>query len=152
MVDYSKAFDTGALTLKLHVGADATDNNQISVKIDAMSADGLGVKNLKVDGADDTNAKNAVETIKEAIQKVFTQRSALGAAQNRLEHTISNLDNVVENTTSAESQIRDTDMATKMVKYSKNNILAQAGQDFAQAYQNIKAKFKTGRVGLVSKK
>ena len=133
-------------------GADATDNNQISVKIDAMSADGLGVKNLKVDGADDTNAKNAVETIKEAIQKVFTQRSALGAAQNRLEHTISNLDNVVENTTSAESQIRDTDMATKMVKYSKNNILAQAGQDFAQAYQNIKAKFKTGRVGLVSKK
>ena len=113
MVDSSKAFDTGALTLKLHVGADATDNNQISVKID---------------GADDTNAKNAVETIKEAIQKVFTQRSALGAAQNRLEHTISNLDNVVENTTSAESQIRDTDMATEMVKYSNNNILAQANQ------------------------
>ena len=70
MVDSSKAFDTGALTLKLHVGADATDNNQISVKIDAMSADGLGVKNLKVDGADDTNVKNAVETIKEAIQKL----------------------------------------------------------------------------------
>ena len=128
MVDSSKTFDTGALTLKLHVGADATDNNQISVKIDAMSADGLGVKNLKVDGADDTNAKNAVETIKEAIQKVSTQRSALGAVQNRLEHTINNLDNVVENTTSAESQIRDTDMATEMVKYSNNNILAQAGQ------------------------
>ena len=137
MVDSSKAFDTGALTLKLHVGADATDNNQISVKIDAMSADGLGVKNLKVDGADDTNAKNAVETIKEAIQKVSTQRSALGAAQNRLEHTISNLDNVVENTTSAESQIRDTDMATEMVKYSNNNILAQAGQAMlAQANQS----------------
>ena len=128
MVDYSKAFDTGALTLKLHVGADATDNNQIFVKIDAMSADGLGVKNLKVDGADDTNAKNAVETIKEAIQKVSTQRSALGAAQNRLEHTISNLDNVVENITSADSRIRDTDMATEMVKYSNNNILAQANQ------------------------
>ena len=128
MVDYSKTFDTGALTLKLHVGADATDNNQISLKIDTMSADGLGVKNLKVDGADDTNAKNAVETIKEAIQKVSTQRSALGAVQNRLEHTINNLDNVVENTTSAESQIRDTDMATEMVKYSNNNILAQAGQ------------------------
>ena len=137
MVDFSKTFDTGALTLKLHVGADATDNNQISVKIDAMSADGLGVKNLKVDGADDTNAKNAVETIKEAIQKVSTQRSALGAAQNRLEHTISNLDNVVENTTSAESQIRDTDMATEMVKYSNNNILAQAGQAMlAQANQS----------------
>ena len=93
-----------------------------------MSAERLGVQNLKVDGADDTNAKNAVETIKEAIQKVSTQRSALGAVQNRLEHTINNLDNVVENTTSAESQIRDTDMATEMVKYSNNNILAQAGQ------------------------
>ena len=137
LVDHSKAFDTGALTLKLHVGADATDNNQISVDIDAMSAERLGVQNLKVDGADDTNAKNAIETIKEAIQKVSTQRSALGAVQNRLEHTISNLDNVVENTTSAESQIRDTDMATEMVKYSNNNILAQAGQAMlAQANQS----------------
>ena len=102
-----------------------------------MSAERLGVQNLKVDGADDTNAKNAIETIKEAIQKVSTQRSALGAVQNRLEHTISNLDNVVENTTSAESQIRDTDMATEMVKYSNNNILAQAGQAMlAQANQS----------------
>ena len=128
---------TATLTLKLHVGADATDNNQISVDIDAMSADGLGVKNLKVDGADDTNAKNAIETIKAAIQTVSTQRSALGAVQNRLEHTINNLDNVVENTTSAESQIRDTDMATEMVKYSNNNILSQAGQAMlAQANQS----------------
>ena len=137
LVDFSKSFDTGALTLKLHVGADATDNNQISVKLDAMSAKGLGVRDLKVDGTNDTNAKNAIETIKEAIQKVSTQRSALGAVQNRLEHTISNLDNVVENTTSAESQIRDTDMATEMVKYSNNNILAQAGQAMlAQANQS----------------
>ena len=118
----------GALKLTLHVGADATSNNQISVNLDAMSAKGLGVNGLKVDGTDDTNAKGSIETIKEAIQKVSTQRSALGAVQNRLEHTISNLDNVVENTTSAESQIRDTDMATEMVKYSNNNILAQAGQ------------------------
>ena len=137
LVDTNKKYDAGALTLKLHVGADATDNNQISVDIDAMSAERLGVQNLKVDGADDTNAKNAVETIKEAIQKVSTQRSALGAVQNRLEHTINNLDNVVENTTSAESQIRDTDMATEMVKYSNNNILAQAGQAMlAQANQS----------------
>ena len=128
---------TGALTLTLHVGADATSNNQISVNLDAMSAKGLGVNGLKVDGADDTNAKNAIETIKESIQKVSTQRSALGAVQNRLEHTINNLDNVVENTTSAESQIRDTDMATEMVKYSNNNILAQAGQAMlAQANQS----------------
>jgi flagellin len=118
----------GALTLTLHVGADATKNNQISVNLDAMSAKGLGVNGLKVDGTDDTNALGAIETIKEAIQKVSTQRSTLGAVQNRLEHTINNLDNVVENTTSAESQIRDTDMATEMVKYSNNNILAQAGQ------------------------
>ena len=62
----------------------------------------------EADGTDDTNARNAIDTIKEAIQKVSTQRSALGAVQNRLEHTIANLDNVVENTTAAESQIRDT--------------------------------------------
>ena len=128
---------TGSLKLSLHVGADATSNNQITVKLEAMSAKGLGVNGLKVDGTDDTNAKNAIETIKESIQKVSTQRSALGAVQNRLEHTISNLDNVVENTTSAESQIRDTDMATEMVKYSNNNILAQAGQAMlAQANQS----------------
>ena len=74
---------------------------------------------------------------KAALQTVSRQRSDLGAVQNRLEHTISNLDNVVENTTSAESQIRDTDMATEMVRYSNNNILAQAGQSMlAQANQS----------------
>ena len=128
---------TAALTLTLHVGADATANNQITLNIESMSAKGLGVNGLKVDGADDTNALGAIDTIKEAIQKVSTQRSALGAVQNRLEHTIANLDNVVENTTAAESQIRDTDMATEMVKYSNNNILAQAGQAMlAQANQS----------------
>lgn len=127
----------GSLKLSLHVGADATSNNKIELNLDAMSAKGLGVNGLRVDGATSTNADNAVETIKEAIQKVSTQRSALGAVQNRLEHTISNLDNVVENTTSAESAIRDTDMATEMVKYSNNNILSQAGQAMlAQANQS----------------
>ena len=72
----------------------------------------------------------------DALQKVSEQRSSLGAVQNRLEHTIANLDNVVENTTSAESRIRDVDMAEEMVEYSKNNILAQAGQSMlAQANQ-----------------
>ena len=127
---------TAPLTVKLHVGADATANNQITINIASMSAKGLGVNGLKVDGADDTNALNAIDTIKESIQKVSDQRSALGAVQNRLEHTISNLDNVVENTTSAESRIRDTDMAEEMVNYSKNNILQQAGQSMlAQANQ-----------------
>ena len=101
-----------------------------------MSAKGLGVNGLKVDGTDDANALSAIDTIKQSIQIVSDQRSALGAVQNRLEHTISNLDNVVENTTSAESRIRDTDMAEEMVNYSKNNILQQAGQSMlAQANQ-----------------
>lgn len=90
-----------------------------------------------MDGKDDTNASAAIDTIGKAIQQVSKQRSALGAIQNRLEHTINNLDNVVENTTSAESAIRDTDMAEEMVSYSKNNILAQAGQAMlAQANQS----------------
>ncbi len=127
---------TAALQFSLHVGADATSNNQISLNMNLMNAKGLGVNGLRVDGTNDTNALASVEKIKEAIQKVSTQRSALGAVQNRLEHTINNLDNVVENTTSAEASIRDTDMASEMVKYSNNNILAQAGQAMlAQANQ-----------------
>jgi flagellin len=126
-----------ALSFSLQVGADTTPENKINVDIEAMSAKGLGIDGLKVDGKDSTNADAAVETIANAISKVSAQRSALGAVQNRLEHTIKNLDNVVENTTSAESAIRDTDMATEMVQYSKNNILAQAGQSMlAQANQS----------------
>ena len=126
-----------SLNFSLHVGADSTDDNKIDIDISMMSARGLGVNGLQVGGSDDTKATAAIDTISAAIQKVSTQRSALGAVQNRLEHTISNLDNVVENTTSAESQIRDTDMATEMVKYSNNNILSQAGQAMlAQANQS----------------
>ena len=128
---------THSLALTLHVGADATTNNQITVNIAPMSAKGLGVNGLKVDGNDDSNALGAIDTIKEALQKVSDQRSALGAVQNRLEHTINNLDNVVENTTSAESAIRDTDIADEMVKYSNNNILQQAGTSMlSQANQS----------------
>jgi flagellin len=128
---------TATLKLSLQVGADGTSNNRINLNIDAMSAKGLGINGLRVDGTDSTNATDAIETISAAIKKVSTQRSALGAAQNRLEHTINNLDNIVENTTSAESQIRDTDMATEMVKYSNANILSQAGQSMlAQANQS----------------
>ena len=116
----------GDLTFNLHVGSDSESTNKIGVSIGSMSAAGIGVSGLTVATEDDATV--AVDTIAAAIQKVSTQRSALGAVQNRLEHTINNLDNVVENTTSAESAIRDTDMATEMVKYSNNNILAQAGQ------------------------
>lgn len=128
LVDTSQKKETGALTMSLHVGADATLNNQISFKIEALSAKGMGIKDISVAGENNTNALNAIETIKAALQQVSEQRSTLGAIQNRLEHTINNLDNVVENTTSAEAQIRDTDMASEMVRYSNNNILAQAGQ------------------------
>ena len=130
-----------SLSFALQVGADSFTSNQINVDIKSMSAKGLGINGLRVDGTDSANADNAVNVIADAIQKVSTQRSALGAVQNRLEHTIANLDNVVENTTAAESQIRDTDMATEMVKYSNNNILAQAGTSMLaqanQANQNI---------------
>ena len=127
----------GSLQLKLHVGADATSNNQITMNLRTMSAKGLGIAGLRIDGTDDVNSLDAIERIKSAITKVSAQRSELGAVQNRLEHTINNLDNVVENTTSAESAIRDTDMASEMVKYSNNNILSQAGQAMlAQANQS----------------
>ncbi|MBQ9444594.1 MAG: flagellin [Lachnospiraceae bacterium] len=84
-----------------------------------------------------TTARAAIDNISAAIKLVSARRSELGAIQNRLEHTIKNLDNVVENTTAAESQIRDTDMASEMVKFSNNNILQQAGQSMlAQANQS----------------
>ncbi len=141
VADYDNAYVPESLKFSLHVGADSSSDNKIQVEIDSMSASGLGLVGidgkLHVDGDDDTNANAAINTIADAIQKVSTQRSSLGAVQNRLEHTINNLDNVVENTTSAESSIRDTDMATQMVKYSNNNILAQAGQAMlAQANQS----------------
>ena len=101
-----------------------------------MDTEGLGIRGLNVKDTSGAAATYAIDAIADAVAKVSAQRSLLGAVQNRLEHTINNLDNVVENTTAAESQIRDTDMATEMVKYSNNNILAQAGQSMlAQSNQ-----------------
>ena len=123
-----------SLSFNLHVGSDTDMTNKITVNIDSMSSAGLGIKGIKADTEKD--ATYAIDAITDAISQVSSQRSSLGAIQNRLEHTINNLDNVVENTTSAESRIRDTDMAKEMVNYSKNNILAQAGQSMlAQANQ-----------------
>ena len=123
---------------KLQVGSETAGVNQIEVSIDSMKCSGIGIKasNCTVAGKDNSKALTAMDTIKTALENVSKQRSDLGAIQNRLEHTIKNLDNVVENTQAAESLIRDTDMATEMVKYSNNNILAQAGQSMlAQANQ-----------------
>ena len=126
-----------ALSFNLHVGADADMTNKINVDIESMSAAGLGIKGINVKDDSGKAATYAIDAIADAVAKVSSQRSALGAVQNRLEHTIANVDNVVENTTSAESRIRDTDMAEEMVNYSKNNILAQAGQSMlAQANQS----------------
>ena len=126
-----------SLSFSLHVGADADMTNKISVDVEAMDSANLGIKGINVNDDSGIAGTYAIDAIADAISKVSSQRSALGAVQNRLEHTISNLDNVAENTTSAESAIRDTDMATEMVNYSKNNILAQAGQSMlAQANQS----------------
>jgi len=125
------------LGLQLHVGADADMTNKITVDIKQMNSAQLGIQNLNVVDTSGVAATYAIDAIEDAIKTVSAQRSELGAIQNRLEHTIKNLDNVVENTQAAESQIRDTDMATEMVKYSNNNILAQAGQSMlAQANQS----------------
>ena len=124
---------------KLQVGSESKPNNLIEINIVALTATGLEIDGSKVTvtGTSGVNARNSIEVIKKALTKVSSQRADLGAVQNRLEHTIKNLDNVVENTQSAESLIRDTDMATEMVKYSNNNILAQAGQSMlAQANQS----------------
>ena len=124
------------LNFNLHVGSDADMTNKINVNIETMDSSYLGIKGLNVSDDTGVSATYAVDAIADALQKVSDQRSSLGAVQNRLEHTIANLDNVVENTTSAESRIRDVDMAEEMVEYSKNNILAQAGQSMlAQANQ-----------------
>ena len=137
--------------VKLQVGSE--QGNTITLKISSMSFSAItrdvtgnvskaistnGTKRgLLVCGTNGTTASSAITVIKTALQAVSTMRSNLGAVQNRLEHTIKNLNNVVENTTSAESEIRDTDMATEMVKYSNNNILSQAGQSMlAQANKN----------------
>ncbi|MBR4574960.1 MAG: flagellin [Lachnospiraceae bacterium] len=125
----------------LQVGTANVDAQRITIKISAMNATVLGVKaGDATDGisvSTEENAKKAISKITMAIARVSAQRSDLGAVQNRLEHTIANLDNVVENTTAAESQIRDTDMAKTMVEYTKNNILAQAGTSMlAQANQS----------------
>lgn len=118
----------------LQVGANA--NQTISIAISALqSVVGASLKDdLKVSTA--ANAQSAITTVQSSIEKLSTLRSKLGAVQNRLEHTVANLDNISENTQSAESRIRDTDMAEEMVQYSKNNILQQAGQSMlAQANQ-----------------
>ena len=131
----SASSSTAGKGMTLQIGAN--EGQTMSFSIDDMSAKSLGVDGNKVDLATQSGAQKATTTIDAAIKKVSAQRSKLGAVQNRLEHTIANLDTAAENTQTSESRIRDTDMASEMVVYSKNNILLQAGQSMlAQANQS----------------
>lgn len=126
-------FSTGANKL-LQVGANAKQTIQID--IDALKSVVGSSLNTNLTTATATNAQSAITVVQNSIEKLSELRSKLGAVQNRLEHTVANLDNISENTQSSESRIRDTDMAEEMVQYSKNNILQQAGQSMlAQANQ-----------------
>ena len=121
----------------LQVGADNTTAQQIRISITKMDCTTIGLDSKNFSISTVSKAQSGIAKISKALKTVSEMRSKLGAIQNRLEHTIKNLDNIVENTTSAESAIRDTDMASTMVDYSKNNILMQAGQSMlAQANQS----------------
>ena len=117
----------------LQIGSESGD--ALAISIGAMNATTLSINDVSI--ASDSDAKTAIGKIKSALEAVSAQRASLGAVQNRLEHTVSNLNNVVENTTAAESRIRDTDMASEMVKFTNNNVLTQAGTAMlAQANQS----------------
>lgn len=135
----SKAVKGDISAAKKAMSADVKKNINTYLQTSAVTAKALSGYTQKGNARVDTYemANNSITAIQDAINKVSSQRSALGALQNRLEHTIANLDNVAENTQAAESRIRDTDMASEMVEYSKNNILAQAGQSMlAQSNQS----------------
>jgi len=125
---------SGGKGIQLQIGANY--GQTMDFGIGDMSSVALGVDKTKVDVSTQTKAQDSIDALDEGIAKVSKQRSLLGAVQNRLEHTISNLDNTAENLQAAESRIRDLDMAAEMVTFSKNNILQQAAQSMlAQANQ-----------------
>ena len=124
---------TGA-PLTLQIGDTADDFNKMTVSVADMSSKGLGLDGLNI--TTEANASNAIDKIKTAINTVSTARAGMGALQNRLEHTINNLDVAVENLSAANSRIRDTDMAKEMMNYTKMNVLVQSAQAMlAQANQ-----------------
>ena len=137
----SAAMEADLSVMKEAISAGITDHGATYAKTENVIAKQttVGQATTLTDPSvkDYASANATIDAVQKAINQVSSQRSALGALQNRLEHTVSNLDNVSENTSSAESRIRDTDMASEMVTYSKNNILAQAGQSMlAQANQS----------------
>ena len=139
------SFTGGGQTFTFHIGANEGQN--VELTIGNMSAEGLSVANLKVeDPRDDgetggiltqNGADKAITTINTAIEKVSKERSKLGAMQNRLEHTIKNLDNAAENLQAAESRIRDVDMAKEMMEFTKQTILQQASTAMLAQANNV---------------
>ena len=120
--------------LTFQIGANGVEDQRLTVNVGDMSSGALGIKGISVAKQDDANA--AINKLDDAIKTVSTQRAKLGAVQNRLEHTVNSLNTANENMTASESQIRDTDMASEMIKYTKSNILQQASQSMlAQANQ-----------------
>lgn len=120
--------------LTFQIGANGVEDQRLTVNVSDMSSTALGVGGLDISTQDGAN--DAINKIDDAIKTVSSQRAALGAVQNRLEHTVNSLSTAEENLQSAESQIRDTDMASEMIKYTKSNILQQASQSMlAQANQ-----------------
>ena len=131
---YKDAATSTGEGLTFQIGANGVEDQRLTVNVDDMSSNALGIKNVDVSTQDGANA--GINKIDDAIKKVSTQRAKLGAVQNRLEHTVNSLNTANENLTAAESQIRDTDMAAEMIKYTKSNILQQASQSMlAQANQ-----------------
>lgn len=126
----------GSATFEIHVGADATQAITVALDTTGFSAEDLGVDSTAIGLGSQTGADAAITAIQTAIDTVSTERGKLGAFQNRLEHTISNVNNASENLTAAESRIRDVDMAKEMMEQTKNSILSQAAQAMlAQANQ-----------------
>jgi flagellin len=131
---YKDAVTATGEGLTFQIGANGVEDQRLTVNVDDMSSRALGVDGISVAKQDDANA--AINKIDEALKAVSTQRAKLGAVQNRLEHTVNSLNTANENLSAAESQIRDTDMASEMIKYTKSNILQQASQSMlAQANQ-----------------
>ena len=121
-----KPLNNGTKNLTFFIGASADKTNAMTVGQQVMTADALKINGIKVETT--TDAFKAMESVDAAIEVVSSYRATLGAAQNRLEHTVNNLKVTSENITSAESRIRDTDMADEITAYTKNNILLQAAQ------------------------
>ena len=121
-----KPLNNGTKNLTFFIGASADKTNAMTVGQQVMTADGLKINGIKVETT--TDAFKAMKSVDAAIEVVSSYRATLGAAQNRLEHTVNNLKVTSENITSAESRIRDTDMADEITAYTKNNILLQAAQ------------------------